>query len=116
MSSIVVEQTQFKLSAERLESILNQLTEALKGRVREAYVFGSASTGEIKSESDVDLILIKETCPKPFVQRAFEFLDLFEIYPKLDILVYEPQEFAAQMADSEVGFWRSVRLSLKRIV
>ena len=82
----------------------------------EAYVFGSASTKEISSESDIDLILVKENVTEKFVKRAFEFQDLFEIFPRMDILVYTPAELQSQLADSETGFWKSVRLSMQRII
>jgi predicted nucleotidyltransferase len=116
MSSLIKEHSEFYLTSERLDLVLTQLQEKLKGRVSAAYVFGSASTKQISEDSDIDLIFIKENPTEPFVKRAFEFIDLFEIFPRLDILVYSPKEFEAQLADSQIGFWKSVRESLRRIL
>jgi predicted nucleotidyltransferase len=116
MSSLIQEASESHLSAEKLKVYLDLIKSKLQGRVREAYVFGSASEQSISPESDIDLILVKDQTTEPFVKRAFEFLDLFEIFPRLDILVYTPEELAAQLADSDTGFWKSVRLSMKKII
>lgn len=116
MSSLINENTNFRLSSERLKEALVEITNRLKGRVTAAYIFGSASTGELSAESDIDLILIKDQIDLPFPRRAFEFVDLFEVFPRLDILVYTQSEFDNQLADSGIGFWKSVRLSLKKII
>ena len=116
MTSLIYEKTQFHLTPERLNSALEQIKVSLKDRVLSAYIFGSAAGQDFRSESDIDLILIVREPKRPFIQRAFDFLDLFEIYPKLDILVYTPEEFQDQLRDSEIGFWKSVRESLVKIV
>lgn len=115
MSCLVVERTEFRLTPERLATALEDIKTRLEGRVLEAYVFGSASTGTISGDSDIDLILVKESVDQPFVRRGFEFEDLLEIYPKIDVLVYSRAELDAQLADSETGFWKSVRGSLRRL-
>jgi predicted nucleotidyltransferase len=116
MSSLVRIQSAHDLSTDRLTTVLSKIVEKLDGRVSAAYIFGSASTGEINSDSDIDLIFVKEGPLGPFVQRGFEFADLFEIFPRLDILVYSQDELNRQLADSEIGFWKSVRLSMRRIL
>ena len=100
----------------RLTESLAKIVLKLKNRVEAAYTFGSASTGTISPESDIDLILVVNDPKRPFVQRGFDFLDLYEVYPKLDILVYTQSELEAQLGDSLQGFWKSVRLSLRRIL
>ena len=116
MSTLINEKTQFTLNSQNLSLYLKQIAEKLQGRVDAAYVFGSASSEGFTDESDIDLILIQNCNTKAFVQRAFDFIDLFSIYPKLDILVYTQNELDQQLADSEIGFWKSVRLSMKKIV
>lgn len=116
MNTLIKASSSSTLSMERLENILTELKIQLQGRVQEAYIFGSASDGSITSESDIDLILVKSRITSPFVQRAFEFIDLFEVFPKLDILVYTREELDLQLADSQLGFWKSVRLSMKRLI
>lgn len=116
MSSLVYSNPESDLTAEKLKVILEKLTSVLKGRVKEVYIFGSASTGDHTVDSDIDLIIVKENVTEPFMHRPLEFKDVYEIWPRIDLLVYSPKELAQQLADSNVGFWESVRLSLKRIV
>jgi predicted nucleotidyltransferase len=116
MSSLVYETSESHFSQERLQSILQELQRKLAGRVSAAYIFGSASTGEISKDSDIDLILVQENPTEPFVRRPFEFLDLLEIFSRIDMLVYSPQELARQLEDSQLGFWKSVRESLRQIL
>lgn len=115
MSSLIKERSSFQLNPEKLDSVLEQIKHRLNGRVESAYIFGSASEGTFNADSDIDLILIVENDSVPFLKRAEEFIDLYEIWPKLDLLIYTQQEFEMQLADSDVGFWKSVRLSLKKI-
>ncbi len=62
-----------------------------------------------------DIILIKQT-QKPFIERAFEFEDMLDLVPSMDILVYTGEEFAALTAEGAVGFWKSVKESLVRFL
>ncbi len=114
MSSLVRLNSNFDLTHEKLEFILQKIFVATQNRVEKAYVFGSAATGDFSRNSDIDLIFIQSTTT-PFTERALVFSDLFDIYPRLDILVYTQAEFERQLADSNVGFWKSVRLSLRLI-
>ena len=90
-----------------------RLSRQLTGRVLRAYIFGSYGTVSFAPGSDVDLLLVRST-DRPFVERARSFEDLREIYPSLDILVYTPEELDAQL-QSAVGFWASVRQSLREL-
>lgn len=116
MSSLIRDGSSFKLSPEKLATSVQAIAAQLQNRVQKAYIFGSASTGKFTENSDIDMILIVSKATKPFVQRGFDFIDLFEIYPKIDLLVYTQAEFDAQLADSHLGFWKSARESLKQIV
>jgi predicted nucleotidyltransferase len=90
-----------------------RLRAALSGRVLEAWLFGSYVSGGFGPDSDVDLMLVRET-DEPFVQRPFAFADLLDIGPRLDILVYTPGEFATLVSDPSPGFWKNVVRSLRR--
>ena len=116
MTVLIKDQSKNFLNPQKLESILEKIKLRLKGRVDAAYIFGSSSDGSVTQDSDIDLILICSTPTRPFVQRAFDFVDLFEVFPRLDILVYTPAEFKDQLEDSKVGFWKSVKSSLKQII
>ena len=116
MTSLIKDSSQFKLNQKLLEQILNEIKSSLSGRVKSAFVFGSASTGMVNDDSDIDLILVVESATRPFIERALDFSDLYDIYPKLDLLVYTQKELDDQLADSQLGFWKSVRLSLKKLI
>lgn len=116
MSCLIFGDPSQRLTTERLEQVLIKIQALLSGRVTAAYIFGSTSTQRFGPDSDIDLILIDENAQDPFVHRALEFADLYQVFPKLDVLVYTTQEFERQLADSDFGFWKSVRLSLKQII
>lgn len=90
-----------------------RLASLLRGRVQRAYFFGSYKTDAFHAASDIDLILVKNT-ETPFVDRASEFMDLHKLYPRLDILVYTEDELAQQLQE-RVGFWASVKDSLREL-
>lgn len=95
------------------ETFLQDLAERLSGRVQGAYVFGSYATGGFSPGSDVDLILVTGT-DLPFVERPRLFADLYELFPRLDLLVYRPEELEA-LLEAPVGFWKSVSKSMRPV-
>lgn len=116
MSSLIRGQSQTQLTPETLRAVVKEIQSRLHGRVSAAYIFGSASNGTFNQESDIDLILVKSDPHPKFVERGFEFADLFEIWPKLDILVYTPREFEEQLNDAKLGFWKDVKATLNQIL
>lgn len=94
---------------------LEKLQSRLKGRVDEAYFFGSITRDTFNKFSDIDIILVKETC-KPFHERSFEFADLLDLVPSTDILVYSRPELDTLLADDAAGFWKSVKESLVKFI
>jgi predicted nucleotidyltransferase len=91
------------------------LRAALAGRVESAWFFGSYGTPRFGSDSDVDLMLVARTT-LPFPERPHAFADLLDLVPRMDILVYTPEEFERLTTDPSPGFWRSVTQSLRRLV
>ena len=91
------------------------LKEKLKDRVIHAYIFGSFNSDNFNKHSDIDIILIANT-NKPFTLRAHDFLDLMDIVPSTDILVYTPEEFKKIIEEESVGFWKSVKESMVEII
>jgi predicted nucleotidyltransferase len=77
-------------------------------------IFGSAGSGAYTDESDVDIIVIKET-GTPFIERAREFDDIWDLAPAVDLLVYTPAEFE-KLLEENIGFWKSVKETLVRVV
>lgn len=109
MSVITWREPRFDLTTYDTENLRHQFAERLRGRALRAYFFGSFATGTVTHESDIDLVLIKETA-EHFVSRPLEFMDLFDIFPRLDVLVYTPAEFQ-RMLEREDGFFKSAKLS-----
>jgi predicted nucleotidyltransferase len=96
------------------DAILESIAQALRGRVEEAWVFGSFGTDECLADSDCDLLLVCET-ELPFWQRPRLFDDLYDLFPRLDLLVYTPAESAE--ADRRPNpFRESVLKSRRRLI
>ena len=91
----------------------SQLCAMLANRVEAGYIFGSYGTPEFQPGSDIDLILVTQT-NLPFVERPRLFNDLYQLYARLDLLVYRPQELAALLQEA-TGFWASVKASLREL-
>lgn len=96
------------------EDILEALRKRLAGRVERAYLFGSFATMDFHAASDIDIILIKQTT-MPFWERAREFDDLYDIYPRIDLLVYRDDEFQ-HLIQQPSGYWRSVKTSMRPLL
>lgn len=84
----------------------NNLTALLDGLRRyqpqRIILFGSAARGEADSESDLDVLVIKET-KEPFVDRLETVAQLCPPGVHADILVYTPGELQ-RMIDEENPF------------
>ncbi len=66
-------------------------------RSRRAIVFGSVARGEADEWSDLDLLIVAET-PRPFFERFKDFAGIYDVWPRLDLLVYTPGEFDQMVA------------------
>jgi len=60
---------------------------------RKAIVFGSVARGDADDWSDLDLVIIADTT-RPFLERYRDFEGLYDVWPRLDLLIYTPAEFA----------------------
>jgi predicted nucleotidyltransferase len=78
-----------------LETELERIMRALPDlAVKRALLFGSLARGEVRGQSDLDLILIVDT-GEPFVERCARFYASLEPRIGMDLLVYTPAEFEA---------------------
>lgn len=112
---IIIWNTRDPLFGRTSEEYESELKRILDGRVRAAYFFGSYGTPEFGRDSDIDLILVVDTA-KPFLDRALDFPEVFDLVPSTDLLVYTPEEFASLTTVPSPGFWTSVVASLRRIL
>jgi predicted nucleotidyltransferase len=67
-------------------------------RARKVIVFGSVARGEADAWSDLDLIIIADTS-RPFFERFKDFAGLYDVWPRIELLVYTPEEFARMVED-----------------
>ena len=102
------------LLVDDIKTIQDRLKRKVASRAKEFYIYGSVARGDFSAGSDIDMIIVKETHEK-FVKRAVEFEDLFEIYPRLDVLVYTPDEFQ-RLKNSDSGFWKKFRKESVRLI
>lgn len=115
MADILVRSSRDPLFGMSPQEVVQYLRSALKGRVREAYLFGSFARQELHPESDIDLLVVAET-DLPFPERGLAFSDLRDRLPSLEIFVYTPQEFCQLVTDPSPGFWISVVREMVRIL
>ena len=86
-----------------MEKSLKELVDALKRyHPQKVILFGSAARGEADGESDLDVLVIKET-QEPFVARLEAMAHLCPPGVHADILVYTPDEIQ-MMLDEENPF------------
>jgi predicted nucleotidyltransferase len=93
------------LTRQDRDLILLNLKTKLAGRVLEAFVFGSFASNTHGPDSDIDLVLVKNTTEN-FIDRNREFIDLFDVYSAMDILVYTPNEFLKKCSEED-GFFKN---------
>ena len=80
-----------------LEALKQRLAPHLV-RARTAIVFGSVARGDADEWSDLDLLIIADT-PRPFLDRYRDFEGIYDVWPRLDLLIYTPEEFARMQAE-----------------
>ena len=61
-------------------------------------VFGSVARGEADAGSDLDLLIVADTT-RPFFERFKDFAGLYDLWPRLDLLVYTPEELERMAAE-----------------
>ncbi len=67
-------------------------------RARKVIAFGSVARGQADTGSDLDLIIVADTA-RPFFERFKDFAGLYDVWPRLDLLIYTPEEFARMTAE-----------------
>jgi predicted nucleotidyltransferase len=67
-------------------------------RARKVIAFGSVARGEADAWSDLDLIIVADTT-RPFFERFKDFAGLYDVWPRLDLLVYTPEEFQRMVVE-----------------
>ena len=88
-----------------MSSVILQDLDTLKQRLaphlrcaRKAIIFGSVARGEADEWSDLDLVIVADTA-RPFLERYRDFDGLYDVWRRLDLVVYTPEEFAQMQAE-----------------
>jgi predicted nucleotidyltransferase len=80
-----------------IEELKRRLAPHLR-RARKVIAFGSVARGEPDAWSDLDLLIVAETA-RPFFERFKDFAGCYDVWPRLDLLVYTPEEFQRLVAE-----------------
>jgi predicted nucleotidyltransferase len=80
-----------------LRELRRRLAPHLAG-ARKVIAFGSVARGDADAWSDLDLIIVADTT-RPFFERFKDFAGLYDVWPRLDLLIYTPEEFARMVAE-----------------
>ena len=80
---------------QELQETLDRILEALKAHYHpeQVIVFGSLVSGNISENSDIDLLIVKDT-DKRFWDRIREVISICDYDVGVDFLVYTPHELA----------------------
>ena len=82
-----------------MEKCLDVLLQALQPyQPQRIILFGSAARGEADAESDLDVLVIKDTA-EPFMRRLEHVAELCPPGVHADILVYTPEELREMVDD-----------------
>lgn len=60
--------------------------------------FGSVARGEADEWSDLDLLIVTDTA-LPFFERFREFAGIYNVWPRVDLLIYTPEELERMVAE-----------------
>lgn len=90
----------------RLTRALGDLVSQLKRRgAKKILLFGSLARGEVREDSDLDLIVVLESQEKNPVKRLAKLYSEMEFQEAADLRVYTPEEFERA---KKRGFLREV--------
>lgn len=95
-----------ELQKRRLTRALRDLVAQLKRRgAKKILLFGSLARGEVREDSDLDLIVVLESQEKNPVKRLAQLYREMEFQGAVDLRVYTPEEFERVKSG---GFLRGV--------
>jgi uncharacterized protein len=92
-----------------MQEKLNKLLQALQGyHPQRILLFGSVARGEADADSDLDVLVIKDTAD-PFVGRLEAMAKLCPLGVHADILVYTPHELRQMVDDGNPFILQALR-------
>ena len=92
-----------------MEDKLKTLLQALQGyHPQRVILFGSVARGEDDADSDLDVLVIKDTA-EPFVRRLEAMAELCPLGVHSDLLVYTPHELRQMVDDGNPFILRALQ-------
>ena len=90
-----------KSMTHQLKKVIDEIVSQLITRYKpeKIVLFGSAAEGITRSDSDIDIVVVKNT-PQRFYDRLSTVRSLIHADTPLDILVYTPQEYETLARES----------------
>jgi len=80
---------------------IDELRRRLAPHIRRAtrvVAFGSVARGETDQWSDLDLLIVADTT-RPFLERFKDFAGIYDVWPRVDLLIYTPAELDRMIAE-----------------
>ncbi|RKY80905.1 nucleotidyltransferase domain-containing protein [candidate division KSB1 bacterium] len=75
---------------DNVKNLVDKLKEAYKPEL--VILFGSGANGKFDKDSDIDLLIVKETKKRP-LWRRIEVRKILATEQPVDVIVYTPDEF-----------------------
>lgn len=76
-------------------------------RALKVVAFGSVARGEADAWSDLDLLIVADTA-RPFFERFKDFAGIYDVWPRLDLLIYTPAELERMIAQENPFILRAL--------
>lgn len=77
-------------------------------RALRVVAFGSVARHECDAWSDLDLLIVAET-DRPFLECFKDFAGLYDVWPRLDLLIYTPAELERMVAEENPIVMQALR-------
>lgn len=92
-----------------LDPQIKQLTSAIISgyQPEKIILFGSRATGRSGPDSDIDLLIIKDT-PDSYFDRIKKIVPLFRGMPSIDVFIATPREFDQAVSDNRYFLTREI--------
>lgn len=82
--------TNYRITTKTIDDITRKIVEGFDPL--KIILFGSEAHGTPRADSDIDLVVIKETKER-FLQRLKKVASIVESWDAMDVLVYTPKEW-----------------------
>ena len=93
--------------------LIANLEHLLRGRVREAFIYGSLESDAFGEEEVIDLVLVVHSNEVLEIRHS-NFADLDDLGVKLETVIYNPEEFKKLFIDN--SNWKAKISQMRKII